>query len=187
MTVYVVVDVETVDTKPGPWSLISIGAEIVGTGEDECVDGATFYSAVSRDFFQVDPATWKWWSEQEPETIKAAFFGGRGSSLVAHEFREWVVKMALGSDAYFAAAPVTFDYAHVQEWLAQEEVEDPFHYRTLDVRSLAFGLSGDTFESAWGEYRVEPTWPHHALSDASALASTLRQLLAARTNQGVTP
>ena len=58
-------------------------------------------------------------------------------------------------------------------------VPDPFHYRSLCLRSMKFGMRP---RSEWGNDREDhkPAIPHHALWDARAQALDLVQMLAER-------
>lgn len=121
-----------------------------------------------------------WWSEQDPVVIKEAFdwslsrYPRRLSAQLIHEFVR-----SLNDDwtqVIFAANPVSFDKPWVDQMIAKAGLELPWHYRSLCLRSMKFGMN---ISAGFGSDRTthESSLPHHALYDALAQAQDLCDML----------
>lgn len=203
MNVFFSVDVETSNLTP--WSeqghLLTVGAVAVRYDPrftiDSAVIGGEFYVRIDRstnglsswwyddDLLAEDAPsdTAKWWSEQNAAAQDEAW---RDTGLVRHApgvaarmLREFVVHHAGDVDATFVANPVSFDKMWVDALFAQQRVENPFHYRSLCLRSMRYGLDP---RSEYGPAREthKPVIPHHALHDARAQALDLIDMLERR-------
>lgn len=197
---YFSVDVETSGLVPGRHTLLSIG--IV-----ELSSGAEFYAVIeNRDAVLGDPAidtmaftpvrwdpnTREWFKGQE--AAYDCLFGthdayldcptARSSSKdVAQRLADWV--MSFPAPRTFVAWPVSFDKPWLDILFHDTGVDNPFDYRSVDIKSWICGRFGggpevdrdDLPEAAQALY-IEADFPHHALSDARAQADTMRRLLA---------
>lgn len=205
---YFSVDVETSGFVPGRHTLLSIG--IV-----ELASGAEFYAVLENrdavihnafdDYVDTvalppvkwDPSTREWFKGQE-----AAFdclFGihdayldcpiARSSSKdVAQRLADWV--MSFPAPRTFVAWPVSFDKPWIDILFHDTGVENPFDYRSVDIKSWICGRFGggpeverDDLPEAAQVLYIEADFPHHALSDARAQADTMRRLLAMQPEQ----
>lgn len=198
---YFSVDVECSGLTPGRHTLLSIG--IV-----ELTSNAEFYAVLENrdavlgnpDVHELeyapvkwDPSTREWFKSQQ-----AAFdclFGVHDAYLnrpiarlsekdTAQRLADWV--MSFPEPRTFVAWPVSFDKPWLDILFHDTGVDNPFDYRSVDIKSWICGRFGggpeaerdDLPEAAQALY-IEADFPHHALSDARAQADTMRRLLAA--------
>ncbi len=199
MTTFFSVDVETSGLTPKTGALLTVGVQplswFAGCGGPEW--GVPFYVRINRSqylesssYWDAGNETYDWWHEQSTEA-RAEAWEDRG--LVRHDpimaarmLSEFVVKTEPEPEArVFVANPVAFDKMWITA-LYDEHAHlegcrplDPFHYRSLCLRSMKFGLRPN---SPWGSDRGsrEPGLPHHALSDAQAQARDLIDMLTER-------
>lgn len=192
---FFVTDIETSGVDPTHDVIFSIGCVVV-TFDGECatIDANYFYETIDQsewiqasDWFStvMDPqSTLSWWLRQPIDVQKAAW---RGEGVrfrereVASMFCDFVAGMTahLTTKPVFAASPASFDKPFVDKLLRDAGEKDPFDYRTLCVRSMAFGNHGGM---AWGNngWQHRSQAPHHALYDAYGAALDLQKLLSDR-------
>jgi hypothetical protein len=122
-----------------------------------------------------------WWREQDDAVQDEAY---RDRNLVRH-YSSTAARMILEyvteiqpewSMRFFAANPVSFDKPWIDELFADQGLPAPFHYRSLCLRSMKFGMDPS---KGFGNDREthESTVPHHALYDALAQAHDLIDML----------
>lgn len=100
--------------------------------------------------------------------------------MAAADFCNWVISFGANwEDRIFVANPATFDYSWLLSLFAEGEVDNPFHYRTLCLRSQAFGAQGSKDWHSFKHRSHKPHTPHHPLSDAMAQALDFRDMVAA--------
>lgn len=202
MNMFFSVDVETSNLTP--WSpdgeLLTVGAVAVRYdprfGADSTVIEGEFYVRIDQEgtldswwyedelFAEDAPSdTAKWWSEQntaaQDEAWRDLGLVRHAPDLAARMLREFVVHHAYNVDATFVANPVSFDKMWVDALFAETGIASPFHYRSLCLRSMRFGLDP---RSEYGSVREthDPVIPHHALHDARAQALDLIEMLERR-------
>lgn len=203
---YFSVDVESSGLVPGETDshLLSIGAVAV-SHDGWIVD--SFYERVNArlpskwylppddEFIQglPDNSTLKFWKGVEAETPFVAkeayadpYLSRYALPAVAERFEAWVLAHGKSwEDRIFVANPVSFDFSWTQDMFRRAVVPNPFHYRTLCLRSMAFGAAaagwtGVTDSSPWHANHLRghrPKHHHHPLSDAYAQAQDLVTLL----------
>lgn len=196
MTTFFSVDVETGNLTP--WSvdgfLLSVGIEAIDEASLE--SRGEFYVRLDRTE-DLDGSWWEargeydpvsdtqdWWLQQGDIAQDEAF---RDRTLVRHDeetaarmIREFVCSREQEPEGrIFVANPVAFDKMWVDELFSTSGVENPFHYRSLCLRSMKYGLRP---HSRWGGDREThaPLIPHHALHDAKAQALDLVAMLTER-------
>jgi len=177
MTTFFSVDVETTSAK-GPYSgqLLSVG--IVPVRDREILQGS-FYWGLSYTGLG-DPDTMKWWGEQDKEVKDAAFGFNNTDESLATAIYWWTLGIEpVAENRIFVANPVAFDKKWIDDLFEKTRQENPFHYRSLCLRSMSFGLHRG---QEWGKDRTEniSEVPHHALHDAKAQAIDLISLLKKR-------
>jgi hypothetical protein len=172
MTVFFSVDVETTGLNPfrPEHQLISVGALAVS---DDGLIGDRWYDRLDRaDTW--DPDTREWWLKQNATAKREAFAdGGTDPRAAALDFVAWVNDTT--DHAVFVANPSTFDFGWILRWLTEADVDMPFDYRTMCLRSADWGRN----PGPWGLERNghRPIVSHHALHDAQAQALDLLDLL----------
>lgn len=196
---YIVVDVETTGLNPAADRILSIGAvPVFYDGKTATISSNFFYRRIDqREWIEetswyetiLNPqSTLSWWVKQSPEAQREAwraphFFGARPQSLVLDHFALFVETMRRKHDMVpspiFVANPVSFDKPFVDQLFWTHDKPNPFDYRSLCLRSMAF--RGKTDEP-WGTHlrANKPLVPHHAFFDAYAEAQDLVDLLGDR-------
>lgn len=184
---YISVDVETTGLIPGQFDLLSVGAV-------DCFNLNNTFHEVIADVddkaLQWDDNTKDWWESQTEAKERLAaqkklqhpddnLMTWRINCDAAERFIIWL--SALEKPLMFVAWPASFDYPWIQYWFQDNGLENPFSYRTIDVKSYACGKLGidfnadrDTFPEWLNE---KPEFPHDALSDAITQAKQFRKLL----------
>jgi hypothetical protein len=190
VTTFFSVDVESSALTPWEGHLLTVGIQIV---QPDGSFGDRLYVRIDRtdlvwladgrmDGFSED--TGLWWAQQAVDVQGEAF--GDPTLLrhtpvtAARMIYEFVVDHEPDDEGrVFVANPVAFDKMWVDSLFAETGVANPFHYRSLCLRSMKFGMRP---ASAWGDDRTEhrSTVPHHALHDAIAQARDLSDMLAER-------
>lgn len=200
---YIVVDVETTGLNPAHDRILSLGAVAVWyDGKIATIDKDFFYRRIDqRDWIEstnwyntiIDPrSTLSWWVKQSPEAQDAAWRGnprGLESQVYVLEFfTDWIDHLVRKRDIsvatpIFVANPVSFDKPFVDQLFWAHDYYNPFDYRSLCLRSMAFrGKEGEP----WGTHlrANKPLVPHHAFFDAYAEAQDLVDLLNDRDETG---
>ena len=187
---YISVDVETSGLIPGFNSLLSVGAVEIETG-------STFHfvaASVDSHEFDVnwDKDTSAWWRSPKQENARKRLNDLLGSTkrntayesnlvICADTFIEWLSHY---ENPFFVAWPASFDYPYIQHLFLRTGVDNPFNYRTIDIKSYLCGKLNIPFEMGHDEIAKEYPWlyedpefPHDALSDALQQARVFDRLL----------
>jgi hypothetical protein len=122
------------------------------------------------------------WREQDPlvrgEAWEDTSLERVAPIVAANQLFTWI--MTVGGpewhDRVFMANPATFDFAWILSLWAETGLEDPFSYRTLCLRSAAFGATGYKDWHNVGRHNT-PTRPHHPVDDAEAQGWDLRDAI----------
>lgn len=121
-----------------------------------------------------------WWSEQD-EFVRREAFDQSLLRFPKHTAAKMIAEHVRSIEddpqkVIFAANPVSFDKPWVDMLLARVNLELPWHYRSLCLRSMKFGMD---VEAGFGSDRTthQSTVPHHALHDAQAQAQDLIDML----------
>jgi DNA polymerase III epsilon subunit-like protein len=174
---YFAVDVETTRLAPLPGSLLSVGVVELATG-------SAFYARdSSAGWWEVQTGT-KAHSElfrRLPATADHVAVEQRQEAIDnfnPYALEDWIRQWP--GPRIFVASPASFDWGHLDVWFAKAGATMPW-LRTLDVRSWVCATTRLPIDCSRDEWPDEvchvPVIPHHALSDAEALAKTARVLL----------
>lgn len=195
MTTFFSVDVETSATDPWNGWLLTIGVQPVRFVPRVSAEVLSdrFYVRIDRldelsysDWYipKGDATSYEWWTRQGDEAQDEAF---RDHNLVRHAPETAALMLAEFVAAVepeqrqrvFVANPVSFDKPWVDELFSTTGIPNPFHYQSLCLRSMKFGIRK---WSPWGEDRDnhDPKVPHHAFHDAHAQALDLLDMLGER-------
>lgn len=182
------VDVEASGTLPGFYDLLSIGAVTVARGPGEYAVGShEFYVEIQPQHGTFNPAS------MEVNRLDLKRLANEGVPLVeaATRFAAFVKAVCPRRDPpVFVGYCANFDWAFVNDMFQRAGIVNPFGYKALDLRSMAYGV----FSYDWGrishtrllQLLEQPPLPaseaHHALADARHQAKMLVGLLAARGN-----
>lgn len=191
MTTFFSVDVETSATNPFEGYLLTVGIQPVRFDQHTLrVDMApsSLYVRIDRSW-ELSQTDWetstsdtrKWWDTQSQlvrdEAWADATLVRHDETMAARMITEYVHEVETDpAQRIFVANPVAFDKAWIDRLYGEVGMDSPFHYRSLCLRSMKFGLRA---ASAWGSDREnhDPLIAHHALYDAVAQAHDLISML----------
>jgi DNA polymerase III epsilon subunit-like protein len=174
--IFISVDVEASGPIPGEYSMLSLGA---------CVVGATH----QRFYVELKPITRNF----VPEAISVAGFSlddleQRGSepALAMLDFEKWIRAVTPPAHApIFVAYPLAFDWMFVAYYFHRFLNRNPFGISGIDVKSYYAGMMGTPYRAS-GKEDMEPQFladmplTHNALEDAIVQADLFARLLAHR-------
>ena len=178
---YISVDIETAGPIPGEYSLLSIGACVVGDVE-------------SNFYVELRPLNGNYVEEAlEIAGLPLAYLWEHGTdpAVAMADFARWIEEVTPpGSRPVFVAFNATFDWMFTHTYFLRFLGRDPFDVSGLDVKAFYMGLVG----SDWGgtskgriAKRFLPDRPHthHALDDAVWQAELFENLLAFQRSRAV--
>ena len=169
---YFSVDIESSGPIPGKYSMLSLGACVVGSPED------SFYvelKPISKEFIS--------------DALKVSGFDlnrlekdGKSPGEAMKDFRSWVETTALGHKAVFVGFNACYDWQFVNWYLESFAGGNPFGFGGIDIKSYFMGLSGlpwskTTSSQLPSEFQPDAPQTHNALDDARAQASIFQKLL----------
>lgn len=173
--VYISVDIEAAGPVPGEYSMLSIGASVVGEPQ-------TFFYAELKplnenavlEALAVSKLDMKRLAEKGQEPL-----------AVMSEFRDWVQASAAGRKPVLVGLNASFDWSFVNWYFHKYLGENPFGFGALDIKAYYMGFAG----CRWGQttssqlpHEFQPGQPpsHNALDDATSQGEIFAKLLAAR-------
>jgi ribonuclease T len=171
---FISVDIEASGPIPGEFSMLSVGA---------CVVGATNQSF----YVEIKPIT----RNVEPEALAVAGFDlddlarrGVEPARAMAEFEEWLRGVTPpGRTPVFVAYPLAFDWMFVAYYFHRFLRRNPFGISGVDVRSFYIGMMGTPWTTS-SKHDMEPQFTadlpltHNAREDAIAQAELFARLLA---------
>jgi DNA polymerase III epsilon subunit-like protein len=170
---YISVDIETAGPNPASYSLLTIGACLVGSHP------STFY-------VELKPVN----MHALPEALAVSRLSmqrlaerGAEPSVAMRQFEAWVKEVAPpGSQAVFVAFNAAFDWMFVNDYFHRYLGRNPFGYSALDIKSLYMGVSGvtwleTTMTHVSARYLGDRQLTHHALRDAMDQAEIFAKVL----------
>ena len=171
---FISVDVETSGPIPGDYSMLSLGACVVG-GKD---DG--FY-------VEIKPLN----DNAVPDALKVSGFDlaklaktGERPEDAMSKLRDWLKKVGDSTKPVFVGFNAGFDWSFVNWYFIHFLGENPFGFAPLDVKSYYMGLIGCGWEetkSSRIRLEFQPAKPgdHNALADARAQAEMFEKMRSA--------
>ena len=169
---YVSVDIESAGPIPGKYSMLSIGACVVGA-----VD-RSFYAElrpISREFI--------------PDALRVSGFDlehlareGQDPANATQAFRKWVETEAGNKKAVFVGFNACYDWQFINWYFESFTDGNPFGFGGIDIKSYFMGLSGrewsrTTSSQLPDEFQPDEPQTHNALDDARAQASIFLKLM----------
>jgi DNA polymerase III epsilon subunit-like protein len=170
--IYISVDVEASGPFPPAYSMLSIGACVVGDR------GASFYAELKPISEQVVVKAIKVVGKPLEHFIKC----GREPKVVMAEFEEWVKSISGGQTPVFVGFNAAFDWAFVNWYFYTYLGRTPFGIAPLDIKAYFMGLKGveweDTRSSRIPEmFKGPAAQTHNALDDARSQAQMFERML----------
>lgn len=171
--VFISVDIEASGPIPGEYSLLSIGACMVGNPDQ------SFYAELKpiNDNFTARAL------EVSGFSMDALKVTGEEPQSAMERFERWVRQVAGENRPVFVAFNATFDWSFTHWYLIKFLGRDPFGISGLDIKAYYMGRHRTT----WGKTvkkEVRRKYPprfshtHHALDDAREQADLFAQMLA---------
>jgi ribonuclease T len=169
---YFSVDVESAGPIPGRYSMLSIGACVVGKPSE------SFYAElkpISKDFV--------------PDALKVSGFKlkdlqrtGESPREAMRRFERWVVAATRNLKPVFVGFNGCYDWQFVNWYLHRFTGDNPFGFGGVDIKSYFMGCSGRPWSETTSSRlpkKFQPTQPqtHNALDDARAQASIFAKLM----------
>jgi DNA polymerase III epsilon subunit-like protein len=170
--IFVSVDVETSGPIPGEYSMLSIGACIIG---NETVIFESFVRPTTDNY-----------DLEALEAIGIVFedVKKRGPSphAVMSLFHNWVCDVSKGLKPIFVGFNSPFDWSFINYYFHKYIGENPFGFTALDIKSMYFGKTGsnwnDTRSSAISNrFGLLQEKSHNALKDAQYQAKLFQSIL----------
>lgn len=179
MTHHVMLDLETLGTKPG-CPILSIGAVVFNTSQFY-LTATNFNAAIEADTQSLmdspDESTLSWWSEQSEEAREAAFNSpdAQPLQLVLTNFSAWLVSLTQTPEdrIFIWGNGATFDEPILKEAYKRYDLEpvwtfrDSMCFRTLKELGKMLGVKEPEFTGV----------KHNALCDAAHQAKWADQIL----------
>ena len=176
---FISVDVETAGPIPGEYSMLSLGACVIGG------DGDEFY-------VEIQPLNQNAVHEALRvsgfDLAKLANTGERPEAAVA-KFQDWVAAASVGAKPVFVGFNAGFDWSFANWYFIHFLGENPFGFAPLDVKSYYMGLTGCSWEDTKSsriksEFQPARAGDHNALTDARAQAEMFRKMRAVERRVG---
>lgn len=170
--IYFSVDVETSGPIPGEFSLLSLGACVVGRTDCE------FYAElkpISENFVPEALSV----SGFELAKLKSA---GEEPEAAIRRFKDWIVTTADSAKPIFVGFNAGFDWSFVNWYFHKFLGENPFGFAPLDIKAYYMGFSGCLWSGTTSskfppELQPETKATHNALCDARSQAEIFTKLL----------
>jgi ribonuclease T len=172
---YFSVDIESAGPIPGKYSMLSLGACVVGNPAN------SFYAElrpISKEFV--------------PDALKVAGFDlerlerdGQPPEQVMKDFRRWIEEGAGDSKPVFVGFNGCYDWQFINWYFESFANGNPFGFGGIDIKSYFMGFSGEPWSKTTSsqlpqEFQPDKPQTHNALDDARAQASIFQKLLARR-------
>lgn len=173
--VYISVDIEASGPIPCDFSMLSIGASVVGNPE------TSFY-------VELKPLN----DNAVPEALVVSKFdmkglteSGKEPREAMSEFRDWVQASSDGRKPVFVGFNASFDWSFVNWYFHKFLGENPFGFAALDIKAYYMGLSGCMWSQTTSRRlpeKFQPSHPatHNALEDARSQGEIFEKLLQAK-------
>ncbi|MBK6940484.1 MAG: 3'-5' exoribonuclease [Planctomycetes bacterium] len=178
---FISVDVEASGPLPGFFDLLSIGAVAVEVADRAIrIAEGGFYVEIAPLHGRADPAAMR---VNRLDLTRLAR-EGVPLPLAARRFADWTRSVSTDGPPVFVGYCANFDWAFVNDLFFRAEIDNPFGYKALDLRSMALGA----LDLPWEELRQERMLPllgltpladaeaHHALADARHQAAMFKAL-----------
>jgi DNA polymerase III epsilon subunit-like protein len=170
--VYISVDVEASGPFPPTFSMLSVGACVVGKPE------VTFYAELKPISEQVVAEAMK----VVGKPLEHFAQNGREPKLVMAELEAWIKSISGDGVPVFVGFNAAFDWAFVNWYFHTYLGRTPFGVAPLDIKAYFMGLKGvaweDTRSSRIPEVFKGPTaQTHNALDDARSQAQMFERML----------
>lgn len=170
--VFISVDVETSGPIPGKYSLLSIGACVVGQST------RTFYQLLKPTTQDFVPKA----LEVTGLSLDELEHAGATPQMAMQAFANWVKDVSGQETPVFVGLNAAFDWSFINYYFHHFLGENPFGFTALDIKSLYMGMTGSSWRDTRTSKMSEVLTPsrrsaHYALGDAEAQAELFELIL----------
>jgi DNA polymerase III epsilon subunit-like protein len=171
---YISVDIETAGPIPAQYSMLSLGACVVGNPQQ------TFYAELRPMSAKSVPAA----LQVSGLSLERLAETGRDPQEAMHAFAEWVQQASGAKTPVFVAFNASFDWAFVNWYFQTYLGSNPFGIGGLDIKAYYMGFAGCSWQETRSSqlpvaFQPDSKATHHALDDSIAQAEVFSKLLAA--------
>lgn len=176
MIEYISVDIEASGPFPPDYSMLSIGAVVVGN------PFVKFY----RELKPISDGFTKEALEVSGFSMEQARENGKDPATAMRDFAEWVEKLSSKGKPKFVGYPAGFDWQFVNYYFLKYLGRNPFGMAPVDIRSVYFGMfpaeNGFTIrkKDIKNKLGVSAMHTHNALDDAEEQAQIFARMLEIR-------
>lgn len=166
---YISVDIEASGPVPGEYSMLSLGACVVGRREQ------SFYAELKPITRNLDPEALAV-AGLDPEQLERE---GTEPATAMREFAAWLEQVTPPDNTpVFAAYPLAFDWMFVAYYFHRFLGRNPFGYSGFDINSFYMGLTGEGWRGTPVKQMLnfEMDLTHNAREDAVAQAELTERL-----------
>jgi len=168
---YISVDVEAAGPIPGAYSLLSIGACLVGNTDE------TFYAELRPINEAFVPSA----MEAIRRTLREFAENGRDPIDAMQEFRVWIGRVSKETTPVFVGFNAPFDWSFINWYFHTYLGDNPFGFAGLDIKSYYMGMArcawADTRSSRIpAQFKGTSLHTHHALNDAIEQAEMFERM-----------
>jgi DNA polymerase III epsilon subunit-like protein len=192
MKKFVSVDIEASGPTPGKYSMLSLGACIVGDTSKQfyrelkplnknfvidamrigcrglrCLDDLKHIDSYNPFHPKFNPSS----------VLDVLVERGEEPKKVMKEFADWIDEKTIGHEPVLAAYPIKFDGMFISWYFDNFHNRDPFGFSGEDMNSMLKGLKKD-LDAHLSELNIRPIeMPHNALEDAIVQAKEFEKIL----------
>jgi ribonuclease T len=175
---FISVDIEASGPVPGSYSMLAIGACIVG--DEKQVERTTYYAELSPISDGFEDGAMRIVGRPLAEFTRV----GRRADVVMREFRDWILLVAADKTPVFVGFNASFDWSFVNWYFHKYVGENPFGVSALDIKSYYMGLAGASWRATRSSeisrsLKGTERHTHQALADAIEQAAMLEKMFAA--------
>ncbi len=170
--VFISVDVESSGPIPGDYSMLSIGACVVG----DDAEGV---------YFELKPLN----DNAVPEALKVSGFdlkelaqSGEDPKSGMSKLAAWLKNVSGDAKPIFVGFNAGFDWSFVNWYFVHFLGENPFGFAPLDIKAYYMGMASSRWEDTKSsripaEFQPAKSGDHNALNDARAQAEMFHKML----------
>ncbi|HUS12450.1 MAG TPA: 3'-5' exonuclease [Pyrinomonadaceae bacterium] len=171
---YISVDVESSGPIPGAYSLLSIGACVVGN------TGEAFYAEIQ----PINDAYVPEAIEVAGKSMEELALSGQTPESAMKSFRNWLATVSYDVSPVFVGFNAAFDWSFINWYFHTYLGENPFGIGGIDIKSFYMGMCGCSWEDTRSSH-ISATFKgpshhtHNALDDAKEQAEMFELMLKA--------